>query len=330
MKKIVSLLLFALTLFGAQEGDLSLYLLKDGKPLNKQSVEIYLQGDKKNTLVKTLISDSDGFTHASLKEGSYQLQVIAKENNSPLVFARKNFLIKSGEESQIILALKASNKLSFADSEAPLSQETNTTKIENVKNGELILTLSSSEDAKPIKGARVFIKGQNIELVSNEKGEVKITAPAASQTLSIIHSDFSAQTLPMVFVADKTITKAITLTPAALELEEFVVLAPNVEGSIANVMAEKRNDTSVSEIVGSEQMTKSGDSKASDTLKRVTGVTLVDGKYVFVRGLGERYTTVTLNGFHLPSPDPTKRVVPLDIFPSGVLDSIKVQKNCAG
>ena len=326
MKKIVSLLLFAITLFGAQEGDFSLYLLKDGKPLDKQSVEIYAQSEQKNTLLKTIVSDADGFAHASLPEGSYQLQILAKEGKAPLVFARKNFLIKAGEESQIILALDKSNILSFEDSEAPKVQDTNASDVVNVERGFLTLTLNSAENGKPVKGARIFVKGQDIELVSDEKGEVQITAPAANQTLSIIHSDFSAQTLPILFVADKTLTKSIILTPVAMELEEFVVLAPNVQGSIANVIAQKRNDVSVSEVVGSEQMTKAGDSKASDTLKRVTGVTIVDGKYVFVRGLGERYTTVTLNGFHLPSPDPTKRVVPLDIFPSGVLDSIKVQK----
>ena len=58
----------------------------------------------------------------------------------------------------------------------------------------------------------------------------------------------------------------------------------------------------------------------------MSGVTVQDGKYVFVRGLGERYTTASLNGARVPSPEPEKRVVPLDLFPSGLLQSITTTK----
>jgi len=58
----------------------------------------------------------------------------------------------------------------------------------------------------------------------------------------------------------------------------------------------------------------------------VSGVTVQDNRYVFVRGLGERYTTATLNGSRIPSPEPEKRVVPLDLFPSGLLQTITTSK----
>ncbi|MCD6259461.1 MAG: carboxypeptidase-like regulatory domain-containing protein [Helicobacteraceae bacterium] len=327
MKKIVILLLCTLTLFGAQKGDLSLYLLKSGKPLSQQSVEIYAQSEQKNTLIQTIISDADGFAQASLPEGSYQLQVLAKEGKTPLVFARKNFLIKAGKESQIILALDKSNVLSFEDSEAPKVQDVNASDVVGVESGFLTLTFNSAEDGNPVKGARVFVKGQDIELVSDAKGQVNIKAPAKEQTLSIIHSDFSAQTLPIVFRANETLTKTISLTPAAMELEEFVVLAPNVQGSIASVMAEEKESNTIANIVGSEQMSKQGDSSAASALKRVTGVTLIGGKDIYVRGLGDRYSNIEMNSMPLPSPHPTKRTIPLDIFPSGAIKSMKIQKN---
>lgn len=327
MKKIVGLVLFALTLLGANEGDLSLFLLKDGKPLGKQSVEIYAQDKQKNTLVQTLTSDADGFAHASLAAGKYQLQVLAKEGEMPLAFARKNFLIQAGEESQIILALSKNDALSFTDSEAPKLQETNTSEQVALESGFVALTLISSEDGKAIQGARVFVKGLDVELMSDAKGQVTIKAPAKEQTLSIIHSDFSTQTLPVVFVANQTLTKELTLTPAAMELEEFVVLAPNVEGSIASVMAEEKNSDSIANVIGSEQMSKQGDSNAASALKRVAGITLIGGKSIYVRGLGDRYSATELNGMGLPSPDPVKRTVPLDMFPSGVIGSLQVQKS---
>jgi len=82
----------------------------------------------------------------------------------------------------------------------------------------------------------------------------------------------------------------------------------------------------VADILGSEQMSKTGDSDAASALRRVTGLTLVDGKFIYVRGLGERYSSARLNGASIPSPDLTRNVIPLDIFPSSIIESLSVQK----
>jgi TonB-dependent receptor len=73
-------------------------------------------------------------------------------------------------------------------------------------------------------------------------------------------------------------------------------------------------------------MSRSPDGDAAEAVKRVSGVTVQDGKYVFVRGLGERYTTTSLNGARVPSPEPERKVVPLDLFPSGLLQTITTSK----
>ena len=79
---------------------------------------------------------------------------------------------------------------------------------------------------------------------------------------------------------------------------------------------EQRNATGIVNSVTTEQIERSPDSDAAQAVQRVSGVTVQDGKYVFVRGLGERYTTASLNGARLPSPEPERKVVPLDLFPS--------------
>jgi len=89
---------------------------------------------------------------------------------------------------------------------------------------------------------------------------------------------------------------------------------------------EKRATSSVANVVGEQQFTRSGDSNIAEGLKRIAGLSTVDGKFVYVRGLGERYSTTLLNGAILPSPEPINRVVPMDMFPTGVLDSVLVQK----
>ena len=79
--------------------------------------------------------------------------------------------------------------------------------------------------------------------------------------------------------------------------------------------------------MSAEQIARTGDADAATTLKRVTGLSVVDGKYVFVRGLGDRYSSVLLNGAQIPSPDPTRRVIPLDLFPNELLEGVVIQKS---
>ena len=109
-------------------------------------------------------------------------------------------------------------------------------------------------------------------------------------------------------------------------IEEVVVKASRLQGSAAAVIEERRNQAFVADILGAEQISKTGDSDAASALRRVTGLTLVDGKYIYVRGLGERYSTARLNGATIPSPDLTRNVIPLDIFPSSIIESLSVQK----
>ena len=77
----------------------------------------------------------------------------------------------------------------------------------------------------------------------------------------------------------------------------------------------------------SQEMKKNGDSDAAAAMSRVTGLSLVDNQYVFVRGLGERYSNTTLAGSVLPTTEPDKKVVPLDLFPTGLIDSVQVSKS---
>lgn len=113
----------------------------------------------------------------------------------------------------------------------------------------------------------------------------------------------------------------------AEELSGVTVQGTYQTGDDALYLDERRISSNVVEALGAEQIARTGDSDVATTLKRVTGLSVVDGKYVYVRGLGERYTNVLLNGAPIPSPDYTRRVVPLDLFPTELLDGIIVQKS---
>lgn len=110
------------------------------------------------------------------------------------------------------------------------------------------------------------------------------------------------------------------------EIEEVVAVGTRLQGSAAAVVEERKNQAFVADILGAEQLSRTGDSDAASALRRVTGLTLVDGKFIYVRGLGERYSSARLNGAYIPSPDLTRNVVPLDIFPASIIESMAVQK----
>lgn len=115
--------------------------------------------------------------------------------------------------------------------------------------------------------------------------------------------------------------------PAEQEQEvERIEVSGRLMSSAASAAAERREQPYVAELLGMEQISRAGDSNAATALRRVTGLTLVKDKFIYVRGLGERYSSTLLNGAMVPSPDPTRNVIPLDMFPAGIIESLVVQK----
>ena len=127
--------------------------------------------------------------------------------------------------------------------------------------------------------------------------------------------------------AQDTPTEPVPDGDETTELSGVEVEGSYTEGGQELYTDERRATAAVTEAVSAEQIARTGDADAASTLKRVTGLSVVDGKYVFVRGLGDRYSSVLLNGAQIPSPDPTRRVVPLDLFPTELLEGVVIQKS---
>ena len=100
-----------------------------------------------------------------------------------------------------------------------------------------------------------------------------------------------------------------------------------VTSSAEAQLMERKAAPVITDNLGSQDMKKNADSDAAAAMSRVTGLSVVDNQYVFVRGLGERYSNTTLAGSTLPTTEPDKKVVPLDLFPAGLLDSVQVNKS---
>ncbi len=114
-------------------------------------------------------------------------------------------------------------------------------------------------------------------------------------------------------------TEAESVPDSDLTLREVVVLGRYIPEVL-------RSTSEVAAFLAPEDLARQGDSDAASALARVTGITIAEGKFVYVRGLGERYSSARLNGSPLPSPEPLQRVVPLDLFPTKILENILVQK----
>ena len=121
-------------------------------------------------------------------------------------------------------------------------------------------------------------------------------------------------------VTTRTLSALLLAAPAAeAEVEEIVVNGRFIPDVI-------RDTAEVASFLSAEDVQRAGDDNAAQALTRITGISLVSGKFVYVRGLGERYSQSLLNGSPLPSPEPLQRVIPLDLFPASILAGTVIQK----
>ena len=124
-----------------------------------------------------------------------------------------------------------------------------------------------------------------------------------------------AQTAPV----EQTPAEQSAPQDEATQVDEIVVLGRYIPEP-------NRESPEVAAFLTSEDLERTGDASAAAALTRVTGLSIVEGRFIYVRGLGERYSSALLNGSPLPSPEPLQRVVPLDLFPSSILEGVTVQK----
>ncbi len=304
-------------------GTLRLLAFRDGIPV--EGLTVHIDG------LFTAQTSSDGAIDLSFDEGMHTIQILADANR---VLAEFTIPVVTERITQIIVTLYGDGRDPELDLELPempdrpIAASSSATQDERPRaKGKLAGRVLSAEKKEPIPNARIFVRGTTLDIATDEKGSFSAELFEGTYSISVIHPKFSTRTVDNIeILPGLTTEQIIELSPVSLELEEYVVLAPHIEGGIASLMQEKKEVSTVADVIGAEQMAKSGDSDAAAALKRVTGLTVVGGKYVYVRGLGERYSCTLLNGSLLPSPETERRVIPLDIFPTGILESMVITK----
>lgn len=186
----------------------------------------------------------------------------------------------------------------------------------------------SSWDGSPLGGVTITVRGTTLAVQTDAAGRYELkNVPPGMQVLRFSKSGYSTVTVTDVRVlAGQTSTLNGNLRPDFFELEEFQVTAEEFNEQSEKIMFERQQSAGMVDAIGSEQFSKLGSTDAGQIVSRVTGVSVVGGKYVVVRGLSDRYSKTLLNGLEVPSSDPLRSSPQLDMFPASMIDQIAVTK----
>lgn len=202
--------------------------------------------------------------------------------------------------------------------------------------GIIVGQVFDKESGNPLRGVAILVEGTDSGTVSDANGNYRISrVPLGIYSLSYIKSGYLSATVTEATVSSNEILAldfALPPRPAKMsdevfELQDFVVTAEEVVSQNIELLALRQQALASINAISSEDMSRFAASDAADALKSVSGVSISGGKYAVVRGLDDRFSTTSLNGIVMPSPDPDRQAVPLDIFPSGLLDNVITQKS---
>lgn len=172
------------------------------------------------------------------------------------------------------------------------------------------------------------IGGQVLGTTTDLDGRFRLSLPAGTYALAFTYLGYDAQTVEGVSVEPgQTVELSVLLNEASLGLGEVVVqaeaLQANTEAALLRLQARA---PAIMDGISAQQIRRSPDANSAQALRRVTGVTLFGGKFVYVRGLPERYSGTLLNGVPVPSTEPDRRAFTFDLIPSNLLDNVVVAK----
>ena len=341
---MLALTLITTCAWGSEEkAEFSIHLFQNGLPVADAELSISSESYGKSSAIlifeatpatytwrpgsdAPLKTNANGSLAGKLPPGVYQFTLTTKDQEFTF-----DLPLRAAENAQILVTFYPGKKKPLLNIESSVTGTMAGAVAGEPKRdqgeGTITVQVLSAETQKPVKDAQVFLSGLKERFRTDEQGRISATVPAGSYSISLLHNAYSSQTMDEVVVAkDQNTPVDFKLTPAGVELAEYVVLEPHLAGTVASVIEEQKTATSVATVLGAEQFSRAGDSDAASALRRASGLTLVGGQFVFIRGLGERFSSTLVNGAAIPSPDATRRVVPLDLFPTNILESVMVQK----
>lgn len=198
----------------------------------------------------------------------------------------------------------------------------------HAQNGFIRGNIGDGQFGGPLIGANVTVPAlSGVGATTDFDGNYSISIAPGTYEVKVSYISFADQIFKDIVVKAGEVTKLDAVLEMATQQVAMVEVVATVrKNSEAGVLMDMKNATVVSDGLSSQSFRKVGDSDLGGAIGRVTGVTVQDGKYVYVRGLGDRYTKSVLNGMTLPGLDPDVNSVQIDIFPTAVLENVSVTK----
>ncbi len=172
------------------------------------------------------------------------------------------------------------------------------------------------------------VAGAQTSVLTDIDGNYRLALPPGKYDLRVFYDVYEGRRITGVVVEQGKATKLdVRLSADAGAVQEVVVEARADRRAEGALLQERKKAAAVSDAISSQEIARTPDSSASDAVKRVVSVTVVDGRFMLLRGLGGRYSVTLLNGALLPSPEPDEPSVPLDLFPTSLLANLNVVKS---
>jgi len=195
--------------------------------------------------------------------------------------------------------------------------------------GQLAGKVTDAAKGEALIGANVIIDGTLLGAAVDVDGDYLIrNVPAGTYTVRFSFVGYAAKVVNNVIVeADKTAKIDVILKEEVIQGEEIVVEATAILSSENAMLQQQRKAATIGDAIAAEQIKRAPDATTGEALRRVTGVSIVDNKFVYVRGTSERYNNTLLNGAQLSSTEPDKKAYAFDTLPSNLLENTVISKS---
>lgn len=190
-------------------------------------------------------------------------------------------------------------------------------------------TVYEEKTGESLVGVTIAVQGTTRGTMTDLDGKFSLDLEPGTYNLQISYISFQTIIIEDLQVnsGEVTLINEVFLQESSLDLQEVVVSAQAIRTTETALMTIKKNSATIMDGISSARISLVGDATAVEAAKRVTGVSIEDGKYVYIRGLGDRYSKTTLNQMDIPGLDPDKNTIQMDIFPNSLIDNITVVKN---
>ncbi|MBS1537944.1 MAG: carboxypeptidase regulatory-like domain-containing protein [Bacteroidetes bacterium] len=200
---------------------------------------------------------------------------------------------------------------------------------EAVSTGTITGKVTDGESGETLRGASVSVVGTKKGAYSDVKGKFTVKSiPVGTYSIRVSYVGFKPKIVDNIAVIEgQPATVDVVLQTNIKKTQEVVATARRTDDNQAAMLNKRKNSAQVSDGISEEEIAKLPDADAGQALKRVSGITLVGDKFVYVRGVSDRYNSTILNGASLATTEPDKKSFAFDMFPAEFLQNANVAKS---